>query len=212
MTPPKGKKFTIMSKTISEPSSSIDAPIERHPWPPFIPSGAKVLFLGTFPPGKHRWSMDFYYPNPINDFWRIMGLVFLGDKDALWLPAEKKFDLDAIKKLMTEKHIALNDTAREVRRLKGNASDKYLEIVKQVSLDEILHEMPHCLAIVTTGEKAAGVVAELTATPVPGMGAMVNDARGLEIWRMPSTSRAYPMRLDVKAEYYRKLFKHLGIL
>ena len=180
MTPPKGKKFKIMSKTISEPSSSIDAPIERHPWPPFIPSGAKVLFLGTFPPGKHRWSMDFYYPNPINDFWRIMGLVFLGDKDALWLPAEKKFDLDAIKKLMTEKHIALNDTAREVRRLKGNASDKYLEIVKQVSLDEILREMPHCLAIVTTGEKAAGVVAELTATPVPGMGAMVNDARGLE--------------------------------
>ena len=86
--------------------------------------------------------MDFYYPNPINDFWRIMGLVFLGDKDALWLPAEKKFDLDAIKKLMTEKHIALNDTAREVRRLKGNASDKYLEIVKQVSLDEILREMP----------------------------------------------------------------------
>lgn len=212
MTPPKGKKFKIMSKTISEPSSSIDAPIERHPWPPFIPSGAKVLFLGTFPPGKHRWSMDFYYPNPINDFWRIMGLVFLGDKDALWLPAEKKFDLDAIKKLMSEKHIALNDTAREVRRLKGNASDKYLEIVKQVSLDEILREMPHCLAIVTTGEKAAGVVAELTATPVPGMGAMVNDARGLKIWRMPSTSRAYPMRLDVKAEYYRKLFKHLGIL
>lgn len=89
MTPPKRKKFTIMSKTISEPSSSIDAPIERHPWPPFIPSDAKVLFLGTFPPGKHRWSMDFYYPNPINDFWRIMGLVFLGDKDALWLPEEK---------------------------------------------------------------------------------------------------------------------------
>ena len=124
MTPPKRKKFTIMSKTIHEPSSSIDAPIERHPWPPFIPSDAKVVFLGTFPPGKHRWSMDFYYPNPINDFWRIMGLVFLGDKDALWLPAEKKFDLDAIKKLMSEKHIALNDTAREVRRLKGNASDK----------------------------------------------------------------------------------------
>lgn len=208
----QGKKFKSMSKTTSASSAAIDAPIERHPWPPFIPSGAKVLFLGTFPPGEHRWSMNFYYPNPINDFWRIMGLIFLSNKDALWLTKEKKFDVDAIKKLMTEKHIALNDTAREIRRLKGNASDKYLEIVKQVPLDKLLREMPDCHALVTTGEKAARVISELTATPIPKMGEMVTEARGLEIWRMPSTSRAFPMRLEVKAEYYRKMFMHLGII
>lgn len=42
--------------------------IEKHPFEPFLPEGAKVLMLGTFPPGEHRWSMNFYYPNPINDF------------------------------------------------------------------------------------------------------------------------------------------------
>ena len=52
-----------------------DIIIEEHPWEPFIPDGAKVLIMGTFPPGAHRWSMDFYYPNPTNDFWRIMSHV-----------------------------------------------------------------------------------------------------------------------------------------
>ena len=41
----------------------LDMPLERHPWPPFLPEGAKVLIMGTFPPGNHRWSMNFYYPN-----------------------------------------------------------------------------------------------------------------------------------------------------
>ena len=43
-------------------SNDAPAPLERHPWEPFIPEGAKVLIMGTFPPGPHRWSMDFYYP------------------------------------------------------------------------------------------------------------------------------------------------------
>ncbi|MDE6073610.1 MAG: uracil-DNA glycosylase family protein, partial [Muribaculaceae bacterium] len=105
-------------------------PIEQHPWEPFIPEGARILIMGTFPPGAHRWSMDFYYPNPTNDFWKIMGLIFLGNPDALRDSSGRKYDVDAVKTLMTEKHIALNDTARRVRRLKGNASDKFLEIIE----------------------------------------------------------------------------------
>lgn len=186
--------------------------LEVHPWEPFIPEGAKVLIMGTFPPQAKRWSMDFYYPNRTNDFWKICGLIFLGDKDALCLPGEKKFDVDAIRGLMTEKGIALNDTARRVRRLKGNASDKYLEIVEPVPLYDLLARMPQCRAVATTGEKAAGVIAEITGTPLPKMGEMVTAPDGLEIWRMPSTSRAYPLPVEKKAEYYATLFRHLGIL
>lgn len=186
--------------------------LETHPWEPFIPEGAKVLIMGTFPPQAKRWSMDFYYPNRTNDFWKICGLIFLGDKDALYLPGEKKFDVDAIRELMTEKGIALNDTARRVRRLKGNASDKYLEIVEPVPLYDLLARMPQCRAVATTGEKAAGVIAEITGTPLPKMGEMVTAPDGLEIWRMPSTSRAYPLAVEKKAEYYATLFHHLGIL
>ncbi len=192
--------------------TAAEMPLERHPWEPFMPEGAKILIMGTFPPGNHRWSMDFYYPNPTNDFWRIMGLIFLGDKDALYDAASRRFDLESIKELMTHRHIALNDTAREVRRLKGNASDKFLEIVTPVALDELLAAMPECRTVATTGEKAAGVIAGLTSTSLPKMGECVIDPTGLSIWRMPSTSRAYPMKLETKAGYYLKMFEAAGIL
>ncbi len=186
--------------------------IEEHPWEPFIPEGAKVLIMGTFPPGAHRWSMDFYYPNPTNDFWRIMSLLFLGDKDALYDKTLRRFDLEGVKRLAAEHHIALNDTGHKVRRLKGNASDKFLEILEPVDLNGLLERMPMCKTIATTGEKAAGVIADLTQTELPKMGKMVMSADGLKIWRMPSTSRAYPMKLEAKAEYYAELFRSTGII
>ena len=186
--------------------------IETHPWQPFVPDGAKVLFMGTFPPGSHRWSMDFFYPNRTNDFWFMMGLLFFGDKDALYDREARTFRLDEIKKLLTDKGIAMGDTGYRVRRLKGNASDKFLEIVEPVHLDELLGRMPLCRHIATTGEKAAGVLASLTGTEVPKMGEHVTTADGLTIWRMPSTSRAYPLALEKKAEYYRRLFEAAGII
>lgn len=186
--------------------------VERHPWPPYIPEGAKVLIMGTFPPQPKRWSMDFYYPNRTNDFWKIMGLLFRGDADALYVKERKAFDLDAIKALLDERHIALNDTGRAVRRLRDNASDKYLEIVESVPLYDLLSQMPDCRTVATTGEKAAGVIASITSTELPRMGQYVTAADGLEIWRMPSTSRAYPLGLSRKAEYYAELFRHIGIL
>jgi G:T/U-mismatch repair DNA glycosylase len=186
--------------------------IETHPWKPYIPCNAKVLIMGTFPPQPKRWSMDFYYPNRTNDFWYMMGLIFGGDRTVLLREGSKDFDLDRIKCLLDEKGIALSDTGRRIRRLAGNASDKFLEIVKPAPLFELLKRMPSCRCIATTGEKAAGVIAELTGTPAPKMGEMAIGPDGLRIWRMPSTSRAYPLRLDKKAEYYTRLFTDAGII
>lgn len=186
--------------------------LESHPWPPFMPDRAKILIMGTFPPQPKRWSMDFYYPNRTNDFWFMMGLIFLGDRYALYDRERRLFDLEAIKRLLTEKGIALNDTGRKVRRLMGNASDKYLDIVEPVPLYDLLGEMPECHTVATTGEKAAGVIASLTGTEMPRMGAMVTSADGLDIWRMPSTSRAYPLALEKKAEHYQRMFRAAGII
>ena len=186
--------------------------IESHPWEPFVPANARVLVMGTFPPQPKRWAMDFYYPNRTNDFWPMMGLIFFGDREALRLPGTKDFDVVAIKRLLNEKGIALNDTGRRVRRLMGNASDKFLEIVEPVPLYDVLALMPLCKAVATTGEKAAGVIAEITSTPLPKMGEHVIATDGLDIWRMPSTSRAFPLKLEAKAEYYARLFRSVGIL
>lgn len=183
--------------------------IERHPWPPFIPAGARYLFLGTFPPQEHRWSMPFFYPNRTNDFWRIMGLIFLGNRDALWDAEQGRFNLGDIKSLLNREHIALWDTGMAVRRLKGNASDKFLEIVEPIDLATLLDENPTISHIITTGEKATGVIAVQAGVEMPSIGAPVACRVGchaVTLWRMPSSSRAYPLSLDKKAEAYKKIF------
>lgn len=188
--------------------------IETHPWEPWLPENARVLIMGTFPPGQHRWSMDFYYPNPTNDFWRIMGLIFHGDKDALYLPELKQFDLGAIKSLLLDKGIAMSDTVYRARRLMGNASDKFLEVVEPNDAGALIGRLPLCTDIATTGEKAAGIIAERTATEVPKMGTYVSgclDGREIRVWRMPSTSRAYPLKIEKKADYYALMLHTAGI-
>ena len=187
----------------------IDILVERHPWPPYIPDGASVLFLGTFPPKPERWSMPFFYPNKINDFWRVMGLIFMDDRDALWDKGSGRFDLDAIKALLHREGIALWDTAMSVRRLRDNASDKFLEIVEPIDLASLLSSHPSILNVVATGEKAAGVVAAQAGVEVPTIGVPVACAAGghdFTFWRMPSTSRAYPLALEKKAAAYRRVF------
>lgn len=190
--------------------------IEIHPWQPWLPEGARVLFMGTFPPGNHRWSMDFYYPNPTNDFWRIMGLLFEGDPLALYIPAEKRFDIDLIHNLTIRHGIAMSDTVKKARRLRGNASDKYLEVIEGNDPACLLASIPLCTDMATTGEKAAGVMASLTNTEAPAMGCFtewrMDDGRMVRIWRLPSTSRAYPLSLVKKSEYYRAMLTQAGIL
>lgn len=189
--------------------------IECHPWTPYIPYGAKILFVGSFPPDSSKWSMEFYYPNWINDFWRIMGLLYYDDKDHFCDIASKSFKLNDIKAFLQEQKIAVGDMAVEVRRLKGNASDKFLEIVTPLSLGDVLQNMPECRALVATGEKAAQEIAMQMGIVVPNVGEYVEvkvDGGYLRVYRMPSTSRAYPLALTKKAEHYRKLFVEMGML
>ena len=186
--------------------------LETHPFPPFVDGNTELLIMGTFPPQPKRWSMEFYYPNRTNDFWYIMGLIFYGDKKALLNEDNKTFDLDKIKNLLLEHHIGMSDTGYKIRRLKDNASDKFLEIVEPVPLGKILGMCPKLKTFCTTGEKAAMIMAELTHTPMPKMGEMVTGKNGINIWRMPSTSRAYPLKIEKKAEYYRKMFETAGLL
>ncbi|MBO6250544.1 MAG: uracil-DNA glycosylase family protein [Muribaculaceae bacterium] len=189
--------------------------IERHPWPPFMPRDARLLMLGTFPPKPERWSMPFYYPNRINDFWRICGMVFYGNRDHFWNEAERRFRQADIERMLTERRIALWDTGMAVRRLRDNASDKFLEIVEEIELERLLAEYATIEAVVTTGEKATTVVAGQMGVAVPPIGRPVSAVmagRSVALWRMPSSSRAYPLSLDKKAAAYRAMFDALHIL
>ncbi len=189
--------------------------IERHPLQPFLPSNARLLMLGSFPPPRKRWCMDFFYPNRTNMMWGIFGLVFYGDSQRLVDAEHKTFRMENIKALLEERGIAIFDTACAVRRLSGNASDKDLEIVEKTDIPALLSKIPLCHDIVCTGQKSFSVLTEDYGVPVPAMGSyneFTLAGRSMRLWRMPSSSRAYPMKLDEKAAYYREMMQHIGLI
>lgn len=167
-----------------------------------------MLFLGSFPPQRKRWSMPFYYPNWNNDFWRVMGLIFYDDKDWFAIPGARRFDQQRIEAFCREQGIALYDTAAAVRRLQDNASDKFLEVVTPTDVSALLSQIPECRMLITTGQKATDVIVESFGCAEPAVGGcvpIVVGERRLSFFRMPSTSRAYPLALEKKAAYYGRV-------
>lgn len=189
--------------------------IEEHPLEPFLPANAVLLMLGSFPPQKKRWSMDFFYPNLQNDMWRIVGLIFFQDKEHFLNPEKKVFDKDRIIEFLNDKGIALYDTASAIRRLQDNASDKFLEVIEQTDISLLLKQIPMCKAIVTTGQKATDIIREQIEVKEPTVGTSEPFEFGdkaMKLYRMPSSSRAYPLALEKKVAAYRVMFNELGLL
>ena len=190
---------------------SKDIPIERHPFEPFLPEGCRLLMLGSFPPSERRWAMKFYYPNFTNDMWRIFGLCFYGDKMHFVNLEKKTYRIELIIPFLCQHGMGMYDTATAVRRLKNTASDKDLEVVEPTDLQAMVRSLPRLTDIVTTGQKATDVLTEVFAVDrQPKVGEYVSfsfDGRKLRLWRMPSSSRAYPMKVERKAEFYGRMFE-----
>ena len=172
------------------------AVIETHPLDPFLPSAARLLMLGSFPPPQTRWKMPFYYPN---------------------LQDGKGFREAELRTFLTATGIAISDTAQRVERLRGNAADQSLRILEPLNLAALLDCLPACRAIITTGALAtATLLTQLPATTAtPRIGAPVSTtfaARPLHLYRLPSSSRAYPLPLAQKAAAYRDCFAAEGLL
>lgn len=189
--------------------------VEQHPLKPFLPANARLLMLGSFPPQQKRWCMDFYYPNFINDMWRIVGQVFFGDRNHFVDVAAKRFRKEMIVDFLNERGIALYDTATSIRRLQDNASDKYLEVVEPTDVRGLLRQIPHCRAIVTTGQKATDTLCETFDIQAPTVGSYSPfqlEERPMRLYRMPSSSRAYPLSLEKKTVFYAAMFADLGMV
>jgi G:T/U-mismatch repair DNA glycosylase len=178
--------------------------------------------------------MDFYYPNFINDHWRLEGEIFFGDKNHFVDLEAKRFKKDEIVAFCKEKGLAFFDTSTAIRRLQDNASDKFLEVVEPTDIHALISLLPHLRAIVTTGEKATETIcktmgmmevlkvnAYVEITNTDGTDEMDNLANtnltnttnggGLLLYRLPSSSRAYPLSFDKKVEAYRRFFNFIQI-
>jgi G:T/U-mismatch repair DNA glycosylase len=206
------------------------AEVETHPFGPVLPPDATVMMMGTFPPTADKWAMRFHYPNFYNDMWRIYGSVFFDDVNYFRVGDEKRFDPERIRAFMFERGIASCPTVTQAIRETGNASDKNLTVVTPVDLDSILPQVPKVETLFTTGGKATEVLLNLLAEPPAkskypktnqSMGYPYEwqsdnnrktDVNNLTLYRLPSTSRAYPLALDKKVAAYTDFFKKIGKL
>ncbi|QIM62807.1 DNA glycosylase [Pasteurellaceae bacterium Orientalotternb1] len=191
-------------------------PIESHPFPPILPPNATVMMMGTFPPKPEKRSMDFYYPNFQNDMWRIYGEIFFGNPNHFIVPNDKRFDPNKILQFLYEKGIALCPTVTKAIREQDNASDKFLTIVEKVDLHAMLAQVPHCRWLFTTGGKATDILLELLPNKVssPKTNEWIDypyPNSNLKLYRLPSTSRAYPLSFAKKVEAYRNFFITAGL-
>ena len=107
-----------------------------------------------------------------------------------------------------EKGLAFFDTSTAIRRLQDNASDKFLEVVQPTDIHALIRQLPHLRAIITTGEKATETICAYFGIPeIPKVNSQFSIFNSqLVLYRLPSSSRAYPLSFDKKVEAYRHCF------
>jgi len=236
MTKPPSNTYNDQLKPVndfvwSQTLKTETANIETHPFGPVLPPDATVMMMGTFPPTADKWAMSFHYPNFYNDMWRIYGRVFFNDADYFRVGDEKRFDPERIRAFMFERGIASCPTVVQAIRETGNASDKNLTVVTTVDLNNILPQVPKVKTLFTTGGKATEVLLNLLDVPPPksrypktnqsmdypyqlhnDQSKAENKDKDLTLYRLPSTSRAYPLALNKKVDAYKAFFTKLGKL
>lgn len=187
--------------------------VETHPFEPWLPQGARLLMLGTFPPAEKRWSMPWYYPNFQNDMWRIFGLVFFSDKNYFMNDDLKSWNMTRLKGFLKTHHVAIYDTAYKVCRTKGTASDKDLKVIVPTDLDKLLDRLPALKGVLTAGQLATKLFTDhfkiCEKLKMGEFSTFEYANRHIRLYRMPSSSRAYPMAIEKKADYYKKMFNEI---
>lgn len=92
---------------------------EVHPWHPYVPCDADKIIFGTFPTAKrNRSNIDFYYPNPNNEFWSVLRAVKEKSNN---VDTSIIFDKDERIKLLDDLNLGIADMGKKVLR-HGNCS------------------------------------------------------------------------------------------
>jgi len=120
--------------------------VETHPFPPFVPSNAEILILGSFP-GKEQTqsnnlSNQWFYGAPRNQFWKIIETVY-----------DKKLNTQEEKqKLFSSLKIGITDIVLKARRANGSNLDKNLKDVEwnTEDIEKILRQHPNIKVLCTS--------------------------------------------------------------
>jgi len=139
----------MVYKTVSEYREKM------HPWEPFIPTNADKLILGTFPTAEiNRGAYEFFYPNPNNDFWRVLFQV-----------AEKKLDdykqaepIEIRKQVLEDLKLGIGDIGKKISRQKDSSKDDNLFPIEYTNIFLILETYSTIRKIIITSSSGGNSV------------------------------------------------------
>lgn len=187
---------------------------EQHPWPPFIPPGADKLILGSFPTNdKNRGAYEFFYPNPNNDFWRI--LFAAADKQL-----EKYSEMEPIesrKQILIDLKLGIADIGKKVFRQRDNSKDSNLFPIEYTDIFLLLESHPLIKKIIITSSSGVNSVLswfqhyclinkhsfQIPKGKLPLTTKLFFCNREIEINIISSTSRLSPIKSDKLYKMYR---------
>jgi hypoxanthine-DNA glycosylase len=154
----------------------------EHPFDAFVPDGAEVLMLGSFPSIK-SFEDNFYYAHPQNQFWKILAAVY--DEVTPTSIQEKS-------SFLTKHKIALWDMVQSCER--ENSLDSNLKNIKVNDIEGFLKEHPTIKKVCFTGKTSQKLYDKnFSHLSIP-------------THYLPSSSPAYrAMKFDEKVEVYRSV-------
>jgi G:T/U-mismatch repair DNA glycosylase len=191
---------------------------ESHPdWYHDIPV-MDVLILGNFPPHRKRWDYEFFYPNKMNNFWKVLSAL-AGEplKEMKGLPAVRER-----KKIMEKLNAGVFNIAKSVKRKGHSARDTDIEIVEYTDLLSVIRKHPELKKIILAGFAAPSSTARQFMNYLHLMGISFTrpdklapgasfsiqiDKRKIKCIILNSTSTAFPIKLEKLIEQYAPYFR-----
>ncbi|RYF23879.1 MAG: hypothetical protein EOO42_06505 [Flavobacteriales bacterium] len=128
---------------------------EEHSWPPYIAKNANKLILGTFPTAdRNRKLYKFYYPNPNNDFWKIIFTVAGKELSSYSIIDPIKTRKDVLDEL----GLAIADMGKKVLRQRGSSTDSNLFPLIYTDVLLLLDQNPSINTIIITSSSGGNSV------------------------------------------------------
>jgi len=193
---------------------------ESHPFKPYIPSGANKLILGTFPTiESNRKKYKFFYPNPNNDFWRIIfntaGLA-LSDFDS-------EEPIGSRKQVLKKLQLGIADIGKVILRQKGSSKDQNLFPLEFTDILSLLKKHKQIQTIIVTSSSGSNSVLswlhqycklnninfKIPSGKLPKETHFVFQNRTIMVKIISSTSRLSPKKGDVLQEMYSQVINDL---
>jgi G:T/U-mismatch repair DNA glycosylase len=128
---------------------------EPHPWPPFIPANASKLILGTFPTNEsNRTAYEFFYPNPLNDFWKV--LFEVAGKDLNKYVTSEPVEIR--KQILSDLKLGIADIGKRILRQKNSSEDENLFPIEFTDIFSLLENHQTIAKIIITSSSGANSV------------------------------------------------------